>query len=667
MPSSRSSRLKLRRSLNSETKVKFPRGVVVATFQNWWQAFSYIVERRPSKATDSIAKGRGPARRRAGTPGTRRRAGTRRGGEQELRARGGEQGLGHAAASGNTEHAAASRNLGTRQRAGTRHAAASRNRARSGERVLQERGSEQELRAHAAASRYYRHAAASRNYGHAAASRGPGTQRRAGTTGTRRRAGTQARSSQQELRARGGEQVLQARGGERELRHTAASGYYRHAAASRNSGTQRRAELRARSGERELQARSGERVLRSTRRRAGTQARSGERVLRARGGEQELGHAAASRNSGWPWPQAGTDALKAGGQMGVLLWVGGITGKRPRLAIGYVGEGWHRRDTWYVVRGRLVKTTRRVDHRPARVKSAVFTRPAATLHRGPAGFSTIGNPGSAVCKAGRGLNGRRCTPNSSSPHRPVRRMRSPARDLLAGSKRSTRPGADAARVPAVSRTWVAGQAGRVVRRPGPVHRQHAVETVAGGSTMLPRTRTVVAEHAAGHAGEAGLRARPGAGGRWRREPRPPPSSARTTSRGSSSRTRASGCRLFYWFIDDGPGPDRRPTEDPAPSLPHRRPPDRPRPDLTSKHRRPHETVTGNRQRRPQGPSLRIRPAFLRSIRSRSLFSPVTDTPGGGDPPDSAGRTRLRQAEENFGRPNTRAGHCARITNHQTRD
>ena len=109
-------------------KVKFPRGVVVATFNNWWQAFSYIVARRPSKATDSIAKGE--------------RASAAASGYYGHAAASGESG--HAAASGYSGHAAASGEFG--------HAAASGN---SG---------------HAAASGYYGHAAASGEFGHAAAS-----------------------------------------------------------------------------------------------------------------------------------------------------------------------------------------------------------------------------------------------------------------------------------------------------------------------------------------------------------------------------------------------------------------------------------------------------------------------------------------------------------------
>ena len=68
-------------------KVKFPRGVVVATFNNWWQAFSYIVARRPSKATDSIAKGEKASAAASGNSG-------------------------HAAASGEFGHAAASGEFG---------------------------------------------------------------------------------------------------------------------------------------------------------------------------------------------------------------------------------------------------------------------------------------------------------------------------------------------------------------------------------------------------------------------------------------------------------------------------------------------------------------------------------------------------------------------------
>ena len=77
-------------------KVKFPRGVVVATFNNWWQAFSYIVARRPSKATDSIAKGEKASAAASGNSGHAAVSGN----------------SGHAAASGEFGHAAASGEFG---------------------------------------------------------------------------------------------------------------------------------------------------------------------------------------------------------------------------------------------------------------------------------------------------------------------------------------------------------------------------------------------------------------------------------------------------------------------------------------------------------------------------------------------------------------------------
>ena len=89
-------------------KVKFRGGNVVAVFDRWWQAFAYILPKRPKVVTDKIATGDS----------------------------------GHAAATGNSGHAAATGNYG--------HAAATGN---SG---------------HAAATGDSGHAAATGNYGHAA-------------------------------------------------------------------------------------------------------------------------------------------------------------------------------------------------------------------------------------------------------------------------------------------------------------------------------------------------------------------------------------------------------------------------------------------------------------------------------------------------------------------